>query len=396
MQWYEWLIFALLLVILAFIIVATYNAATGNPTIYVKFTEPFLGTLTGLIGSVIVTGGSDIYNCGAVGKFCDPSLGLTCVLGQCICAQTGTTFCPNYGCVDLQTFTVACGSCTASGCASNSKCCKGVCTNVNTIINCGSCGIQCTGVNPRCCAGICKDLNSDTQNCGACFNSTPLNSWCCSGTIQSVNDQNCTACGISCPTGMKCNVATRSCIPGCSTGFTLCNGVCVNLNGDNFNCTQCGTVCPQGTFCRGNGCISNSCQTGSFFTNGVCIPLNTNDNCGQVGLACPSFCGNSGYCSCATTLDCPAGYACNGQGLCIPPACAPGFVWCASAGPGGVGQCVQLSIGGLTNNVSNGRSCGACGVNCASGTCVNGKCACSSTSQCPVGYDCTGGLCVLH
>jgi len=390
MEWYSWLIFAVLVLVLAFIIVATYNALTGNPTIYVKFTEPFLGTLTGLNGTVIVTGGSDNYNCGGVGVFCDPSMGLQCTNGICSCAQTGTTFCPNYGCIDLQTFVAACGSCNATGCASNSKCCKGTCTNVNTITDCGNCGNKCTGANPRCCAGVCKDLNNDNQNCGGCFNVVPLNSWCCSGTIQTVNDQNCTSCGGACTGATRCNTATRTCVPGCPTGQSLCSGMCVNLSSNNFNCVACGAACPTGSFCRGNGCVTSSCLTGSFFTNGICIPLNTNNNCGQVGLACLSYCDPTGLCSCTTTLECPAGYTCNGAGVCIPPSCGVGQVFCANAAGVGVGACVTLSAG------LNGRSCGACGINCASGSCLNGKCTCSDVSQCGVGYDCIAGICELH
>ncbi len=222
-----------------------YGALTGSPTLLPQTIVPHVGTLptvTMANGTVvnIVTGGSDPYNCGAVGSFCDPTLGLVCRSGQCVCSITGTTFCPQYGCINLQSFNVACGSCTNSGCGPNEACCSGGCINIATPQNCGACSRSCTGVSPGCCGGQCTDFNSDPNNCGTCFNAIPSTGFrCCSGAATPVNDQNCTSCGVGCPAGFVCDVANRTCVSGCPTGFTMCGGVCKNLLTDNFNCQFC-------------------------------------------------------------------------------------------------------------------------------------------------------------
>lgn len=101
LQWYEWLIFVILILLMVIGGLFIYGALTGSTTLIPQTIVPHVGTLPTVTtnnGTVvnIITGGSDPYNCGAVGAFCDPTLGLTCRSGQCVCSITGTTFCRTF------------------------------------------------------------------------------------------------------------------------------------------------------------------------------------------------------------------------------------------------------------------------------------------------------------
>lgn len=394
---YGWFLFAILFGLMIVGLLVIVQAAQGSTSLFPKFPAPVVGSLTGTTNSttsvVIVTGGNDNFNCGAAGRYCDPALGLQCMQGQCVCAQSGYTYCPNFGCVDLNTFAGACGSCSNPGClASSTRCCTGICTPTNTIQNCGACGNQCSGGNPGCCAGSCADLNTNTIHCGSCFNTVPQTGFrCCTGVVTPIDDNNCESCGVACPLGYKCDPGARTCIPGCPAGQTLCGGVCKDLSADNFNCGFCGTPCPAGTYCFAGQCLANSCADSSaFFTNGQCVALNTNQNCGQIGNVCPTFCnGATSTCNCLNNLQCPQGWSCDtNSNQCQEPACPAGQTYCSI-----LQACVNLFQG---DSQGRGMSCGACGVNCPSGQCVNGQCTCSDSSQCLLGYDCFGNVCVLH
>lgn len=397
MKAYAWVTFIVLLGLFILGALVITNAARGLPLLP-KIPTPFVGSWTGMTtnpsssSTVIVTGGSDNFNCGALGRYCDPALGLQCKSGQCVCAQTGFTFCPNFGCVDLNTFAGACGSCSNPGClASTSKCCSGACTLINTVKNCGGCGNTCTGGNPGCCGGGCVDLNTNFVHCGSCFNTVPQTGFrCCTGIVTAINDQNCSSCGQQCPPGYKCDPNAQTCIPGCPAGQTLCNGVCKDLTQDNFNCGFCGTPCPMGTYCFAGQCIDNSCSDpDAFFNNGQCISLSTNTNCGQIGNQCPTFCTANKTCNCTSTLQCPQGWFCALEtNECVPPSCPSGQTYCTA-----IQACVNLNQGDAQGR---GMSCGACGINCPSGQCVNGQCVCATSADCLLGYDCITGRCVLH
>ncbi len=145
------------------------------------------------------------------------------------------------------------------------------------------------------------------------------------------------------------------------------------------------TPCPAGTFCVNGQCIPNTCPDGAVFRNGQCVATSSSaGNCGQYGVLCPTYC-LQGLCQCVTSINCPPGYVCNG-GRCLPSSCPSGLTFC-----GATASCVDLTTGD-----NQGRNCGGCGINCLSGQCTGGACVCSSSAECPAGYDCLGNLCILH
>jgi hypothetical protein len=87
------------------------------------------------------------------------------------------------------------------------------------------------------------------------------------------------------------------CQPTCETGFTDCNGTCIDLAGDRDNCGACGNVCTYPC----------SCQTS---VDGV------------------SFCTHGGYCrGCTHDAECavpgdPTVFYCVDQGIDI---CGAGY-----------------------------------------------------------------------
>ncbi|HZS42332.1 MAG TPA: hypothetical protein VFF06_36125 [Polyangia bacterium] len=92
------------------------------------------------------------------------------------------------------------GNCQSSGCTNG-------CTNGNTCLN-GACvcngGPGCSGA-ATCCAGIgCVNEQSDTQHCGSCSNKCGLGDYCCGGNCTPPDDNNCTGCFKQCAAGTTC------------------------------------------------------------------------------------------------------------------------------------------------------------------------------------------------
>jgi hypothetical protein len=383
LAWWEWLFLILMILMVFFFCIMLYGALT-NGSLFLPIVDPLPVTKNPLNP---FTGNHNV--CGETGTLvCDGLLGLVCASGACVCVQTGFTFCTGLGCVDLQNSLTACGSC-GNPCGPDQICCSGTIQSSLSIDHCGGCGNKCFGVNPACCQNQCVDLASDNGNCGACLNSVGTGQRCCNGVLTNIDNQNCEACGQICASGTNC--VNGSCVSGCPTGLRLCNGSdCVNVLTDNFNCASCGVVCPTGTFCQNGVCTSYLCPTGQVFCPLArgCIQLSGNNNCGQCGCICPLGCQGQpvGSCVCGSSFDCPPGYTCNtstNPGSCVPPTCGSGSVWCAYSS-----TCTTL--------LNDPKNCGSCANPCSSGTCINGSCTCSTSSDCPLGQDCVVGSCQFH
>jgi hypothetical protein len=331
------------------------------------------------------------FSCGASGIVCDVLGGQVCREGKCVCFSTGSTYCSSggLGCRNLKLDPTNCGAC-GQACQGVAGCCNGSCVNFSETGSCGSCGTICTGPNPGCCGGECvTNLLTNNLSCGSCFTVCTTGFKCCGGTCTGImsDSKNCGGCGIQCLGVTHCE--SGACVTGCATGLYNCgNNSCSTLLDDNANCGVCGNNCPSGTFCLGGTCVPNTCQKDSnteFCPNGYCNGLNQVTSCGYCGNECKLIC-HENRCTCNTNQDCNAGFACihntNG-GLCQPPNCPSGTTFCPLST-----SCIDLNFSAL--------NCGICGNICESGSCVNGRCTCSSDSQCALGYICVGGECVLR
>jgi hypothetical protein len=191
-------------------------------------------------------------------------------------------------------------------------CCLGHCTNTNfDPNNCGTCGTVCSSGN-LCCSGSCVNPNVDINNCGGCGN-----------TCGPVNHAN----GVECKGG-QCQVFS------CNAGFGDCNGIysdgCETPLNTTQNCGGCGITCgpvsnASQVGCMTGQCVVISCNAGfadcnHIYSDGCETDLNTIQNCGACGNACPSPPANgratciSGTCG----VRCNSGFKDCGDGICIP------------------------------------------------------------------------------
>ncbi len=124
--------------------------------------------------------------------------------------------------------------------------------------------------------------------------------------------------------------------PSCESGFTDCDGGCVDTDYDDYNCGACGNACGTGAYCDAGECIMEgpTCPSPRTMCGDSCVDTSTNS----------SHCGDC-YNTCGTGEACRSG-AC--VSTCVP-ACSG--VECGADGCGG--------------------SCGSCGSGemCVSGLC---------------------------
>ena len=385
-----WEIALLILAILVIIICAISVISALNDNFWFTTTTTQTtrsGSTTGPESGSFSTG-NDNYNCGYTGHICDIFGGQVCRGGQCVCIATGSTYCETAGvCRQLLRDPTACGQC-GNACVGVAGCCNGDCIDLTNPANCGACGNVCTGPNAGCCGGLCvANLMKNDNACGKCFNVCTTGYKCCDGGCTGVmsDSKNCGACGRQCVGATHCESGV--CQTGCATGLYDCgNGQCDDLLRDNQNCGECGRVCPTGTFCLGGNCQRNTCPSNSnseFCMNGYCNGLNQVTSCGNCDNQCQLTC-NDNFCTCVTSSDCNAGYTCNGDGLCVPPSCPSGTTFCPFAS-----GCLDLNFAAA--------NCGSCGNICTSGTCNTGKCTCSTSNDCNLGFVCSSnGLCILN
>jgi hypothetical protein len=144
-------------------------------------------------------------------------------------------------------------------------------------------------------------------------------------------------------TGGSAGGAVTSCTPPLS----LCNGGCVNTQGNSANCGMCGNVCPATAPLCSAGVCAASCGTGFMTCPTGCANLASDlANCGACGNACTG--GQS--CVAGTCMGgCGAGLEyCAATSSCV----APGT--CTGAGGGGG----TTSSGGAAGSTSVGGSAG--------------------------------------
>jgi hypothetical protein len=259
-------------------------------------------------------------------------------------------------------------------CAGSATCCDGACVDTQTNTEaCGTCTTRCTVTNgsPACVAGRCA-----VASCTAPFadcNNDPADG-CETNTSQSAT--HCGMCGRAC---MFAN-ATGACTAGactitaCATNFLDCdtspaNGCEVDARTDVMNCGMCGQRCAfanAAATCAGGMCAMGACNDGFADcdmnpANGCETPTTTIDNCGMCGRSC-AFANAAALCS---------------MGACAMGACREGFADCD----------MNIANGCEADLRTSTTHCGRCGGACryanATASCTAGTCA---LDQCSAGF----------
>ncbi len=255
-----------------------------------------------------------------------------CATNKC---PAGWTTCPNsrFPCdVNLLRDVDNCGAC-GNACPASPFFDKFTCNN-------GVCAVQCNAQNLKLdCDGLpdngCETNATTNRNCGAC--------------------------------GKECTDPAMPCVHlpgpgnvfqcGCPAGTNLCNGFCQDKD-DDKHCGACNNKCdptgdggplPANAYygCAKEQCGALKCKgrygnCDGLDENGCETSLDTNENCGACGNACPG------------------GQACrigpDQKARCM---CPPGLTFCASGMSGSLekGKCVDVA--------TDQQNCGACDVVCA-------------------------------
>lgn len=370
--------------------------------------EPGFGQCTA--GGPCVSLADDEANCGECGHAC--GVGQSCYGGRCTvatCAADRADCDSNGTCETVLTSTSACGLCGlscgpfphASAACEARRCAIAACdpgwqdcdgavhngceVNIRTLDTCGSCTTGCfiAGARASCETGTCTfdACNPDRANCN------PQGENLADGCETNITlPQSCGACGVDC--GALPNVlsggcsAAKRCEIVCRPGYADCdqnpmNGCESNLTapgscgGCNLDCSDLPNVASAS--CGEQGCRDIVCDPGfadcdGLPGNGCEVNIRTLDNCGECGKACAPAHARA---SCAT-------------GTCTITECDPGYA-----------NCDNQSGNGCEAALGSPQTCGSCSNACASGwACTNGKCQCTSDSQCGTHEECCNGECV--
>ncbi len=371
--------------------------------------------------------------CGACGNVCSGAAPLCANVGgtyQCVanCSTSQTTLCGS-SCVDTTSDANNCSAC-GQACSSNVSHAQAACKSSACTFSCNS--------GYAACGGACVNEQTDNSNCGACNNVCPSGSSCQSGSCacSGASSQGCGNCGTETRTctggtwsawsacsnqGACAPSATQSCDTNgtetcssstcqwgtcsCNSGFSSCNGACVNEKTDSSNCGACGNACPSGSSCQSGSC---SCSGASSQSCGDCGTQTR--TCEDGTWSAWSACSSQGPCAPNATQSCDTngtqtcGSSCQ-WGAC---ACNSGFSLCSGAcvdeqtNDSNCGVCGKACATGTTccggacvNEQSDANNCGACGNVCS--TVSNGASACSAGAcsvSCSSGYNACGASCV--
>ncbi len=430
---------------------------------------------------------TDSNYCGATsstarGQKCET--GKVCVDGSCAtnsCTNKSETLCSTTSgntCINLKASDANnCGAC-------GYKCSEHAIQNAtSTVCNAGNCEYTCAtgyvnvGSGKTSATIKCVDPKTDNQFCGA--SATSKGNACLTGTvcvdgscatnsctnkletlcstvsgnkcinINSVDANNCGACGYKCSEHAIQNATSNSCNAGsceytCATGYvnvgsgkTSATIKCVDPKTDNQFCGATsaaakGQVCSTGKVCIDGNCAQNSCDKNSAETlcsttsGNTCINLKSTDtnNCGACGYKCSehaiqnatSNSCNSGNCQ----YTCATGYVNVGTGRtaatikCVDPKTDNQFCGATSASSKGQvcstgkvcvdGSCAQNScdknsgetlcsttLGNTCINLksTDANNCGACGYKCSEHAIQNATSTTCSAGNCQ--YVCATG-----
>lgn len=330
-------------------------------------------------------------------------------------------------CVDLQTSTTHCGTCSNAcragescttgqcqpTCQTNESICSNQCTDLSTHpLHCGKCGQVCppgeTCTNGACarlcpantsaCGDRCIDLQNNPLHCGTCDNKCQQGHTCNKGQCQLIcgagthlcndkcvdlqaNSNHCGSCKNKCPATQAC--LTGKCQLTCPTNTQACNDLCVDTQQNTSHCGACGTTCKQGEACKDGKC-QLACPSGQQPCNDQCINLQANKNhCGTCGSPCEAgkVC-DKGKCM----AECPSNLT-ECAGACVDTRtnqthCGACGTTCTNSETCASGTCVPLCRANQTNcnntcvdTQKDTKHCGACGINCPTGTtCCKGTC----------------------
>ncbi|AKU93797.1 Tryptophan synthase alpha chain [Labilithrix luteola] len=224
-----------------------------------------------------------------------------------------------------------------------------------------------------------------STSCQAPYGTCPSDTFLCETNFDSDND-NCGACGVSCPRGdgvrnlfnaqWFCQAGACKMVCDAAIGMSDCNadptdGCETNTQCDANNCGGCGIKCPAGVECRKGSC---GCPSGLTACTPGCgnlcnyLPAD-NNNCGACGNVCP-------------ILDPPSYphmiYGCV-DSKCNVLKCDDGYIDCNG----------KIEDGCEVAFYDDPKNCGACGRACADGqSCAGGKCACApNEAACPFRED---------
>jgi hypothetical protein len=356
---------------------------------------------------------ADVANCGACGVNCAfAHAGAACVEGTCTlgACDPGWANCnadSADGCeTDLGTDPANCGGCGQT--------CRAPKNSSATCIE-GRCGIVCDPGYTQC-GEICVDLLNNALHCGACETPCPDGKVC--------REAGCRCDEGGCPPDFVQDPETCACV--CREGLTRCGEGCVDLLTDPDHCGGCGAICASGE------CINGACSCAGP-TFGCAAP----DECCS-GTCCEGVCCGAGEacgkgrCNPAACPECQEPQVCGvlyhdkTSGCCLrdgdflPGGCTPENAaahCCAAYDSTGIGvKCAVIggepicwSRPGCPNDLTqcdtscvdlnvDANNCGACGIACESGQCVDGTCggcvgvggACGGKAPAP---ECCSGRC---
>jgi hypothetical protein len=394
---------------------------------------------------------SDPKNCGACGHDCTavPRIGspgdVKCSASKCLITGSGCLAgygdCngdPSDGCETDLGKPEHCGSCTKT-CAADAPLCGPA-----------GCASTCPPTAATQCGMSCVDTNADPTHCGDCMtecsqpasggNATCNQKTCgvaclatfhpCPGTTLCASDTDATHCGAACtacqapPNGNPVCTA-GACSVACNTGYTLCNGACVDVARDVKNCGACGHDCTAlshigsttGITCSAGACVVPGAACATGFAH---CTVNPDDGC-ETDITTPARCrscttqctANNPVCTatgCGNSCPATTPTLCNGSCVNLDSD-ANNCGSCASACPqpasGGSTACEQkvctlhcltgFHACGASQCASNATYCSGCTV-CQLPPHGNGTQTCAANGSCDVscnsGYHKCSGDCV--